>query len=308
MVKSSTRRTRKVRGGGWSIGPSLSQNAYYVPEYKSTNDCAQAQRPGFIQVIPNPELAQTKMAGAGRRGGSRNNCSPAKPIGSIQSNPRPNLAQTSMAGGFGCGKRFSGGGCGMKMRGGGCCGKTMRGGGCGKMRGGGCCGKMYGGSCGKMRGGSCGKMRGGSCGKMRGGTRKGSRNSRRTMKGGRYVIDTSQSIGGDGPNVAPIYSNFPCEAQRAMPLNPTLPTLLADNPVPDVNVSGLRPAFIMKGGNFTNGHPLAYTAPRAGFSFTPNISQGQKLDPGQIPYEEVVPQVDTCTTASCGQALAAINK
>lgn len=304
MVKPSTRRTRKVNGGGWSMGDSLSKNAYYVPEYKSTDDCAVAQRPGFIQAIPNPELAQIKMAG-GRRsrtrkgGASRNhytNCAPAKPIGSIQSNPRPNLAQAPMAGGCGCAMKMRGGGCGMKMRGGGC-GMKMRGG----------CGCAM-----KMRGGGCGcamKMRGGGCGmKMRGGTRKASRLSRRTMKGGRYVIDTTQSIGGTGPNVAPVYSNFPCEGHRAMPLNPTLPSLLADSPVPDVNVGGLKPAFIMKGGNFTNGHPLAYTAPRAGFSFTPNISQGQKLDPGQIPYEEVLAQVDTCSTASCGQALAAINK
>jgi hypothetical protein len=282
MVKSSTRRTRKTSGGGWSIGDSLSKNAYYVPEYKATDDCAVAQRPGFIQAIPNPELAQTKMAGGRRyrtrRGGSYKNCAPSKPIGSIQSNPRPNLAQTSMAGG-GCGAKMRGGGCGAKMRGGGC-GAKMRGGGCG-------------------------------CTKMRGGTRKGSRRlkrSKRTMKGGRYFIDTTQTIGGTGPNVAPIYSSLPCEAHRAMPLNPTMPTLLADSPVPEVDVSGLKPAFIMKGGNFTNGHPLAYTAPRAGFSFTPNISQGQKLDPGQIPYQEVTPQVDTCNTASCGQALSAINK
>jgi hypothetical protein len=311
MVKSSTRRTRKIRGGGWSIGDSLSKDAYYVPEYKATSDCAPAERPGFIQAIPNPELAQVKMAGGRRyrtrRGGSYRNCAPSKPIGSIQSNPRPDLAQAPMAGGFGCGcNKVRGGGCGAKMRGGGC-GAKMRGGGCGaKMRGGGCgCGA-------KMRGGGCGaKMRGGSCGKMRGGTRKGSRHprrSKRTMKGGRYFIDTTQSIGGTGPNAAPIYSSLPCEAQRAMPLNPTLPTLLADSPVPEVNVGGLKPAFIMKGGDFTNGHPLSYTAPRAGFAFTPNISQGQKLDPGQIPYQEVTPQVDNCNTASCGQALSAINK
>ena len=315
MVKSSTRRTRKVSGGGWSIGEALSKDAYYVPEYKPTDECAFTQRPGFIQPTPNPELAQTKMAGGRRtrRGGASRyaNCAPALPIGSIQSNPRPNLAQAPMAGGYGCGMKMRGGGCG-KMRGGGCaCSSTMKigGRGCGKMRGGGC-GKMRGGGCGKMRGGGCGKMRGGGCGlrQYNGGSRRTRKGSRRSMKGGRYVIDTTQSIGGDGPNVAPVYSNFACEAARAMPLNPTLPSLLADNPIPEIDVSGLRPAFIMKGGNFTNGHPLAYTAPRAGFSFTPNISQGQKLDPGQIPYQEVVSQVDTCNTASCGQALASISR
>lgn len=124
-------------------------------------------------------------------------------------------------------------------------------------------------------------------------------------KGGRYTIDASQSIGGDGPNVAPIFSRFPCESARAMPLNPTLPSMLGNGPIPDVNVSGLKPAFIQKGGAPVS---LAYAAPRAGFSFTPNIAQGANLNPGQIPYNVVVPQQTTGVNVPCSKAIANINK
>jgi hypothetical protein len=99
-----------------------------------------------------------------------------------------------------------------------------------------------------------------------------------------------------------------------MPLNPVSATALGDSPNPEVFVSGLRPAFIggsrrrrQRGGAAYTPAPLAYTAPRAGFTFVPNISQGQTLNPGQIPYQEVVPQHDNCGT-TCGTAIAAINK
>lgn len=263
------------------MGPALSDTAYYVAENKSFNDCYALARPGSIQSNPNPELAQTKMAG-GRKT--------------------------------------------MKRRGG-----LKRGGSCGLKRGG-SCGLQRAGSCGLQRGGVCGLQRGGSCGcamrkslkkggkrkttkKQRGGfscamKRGGSRNSRQGTcgyygaRGGRYTIDSSQSIGGDGPNVAPLRSNFPCEAARPMSLNPVIPTMLADSPSPDVNVSGLRPAFIQAGGAPLS---LAYNAPRAGFSFMPNISQGQVVNPGQIPYNNVVPQ-QTTGAGSCGQAINLINK
>jgi len=59
-----------------------------------------------------------------------------------------------------------------------------------------------------------------------------------------------------------------------------------------------------KGGNE---HPLAYTAERASYTFEPNIAQGTTLNPGQIPYNVVVPNHDGCG-ASCGQAIAEINR
>lgn len=256
------KQTRRQTGGGWQMGNALTKDAYYVPEYKHYSDCDLSPRPGLLTPTPNPELAQTRMAG-----GRRSNCAAYKPIGSIQSNPQPSLAQTPRAGG--------------RRR------RTIR------RQGGGGMQRRMGGSRNRRQSGGCG------CGMKR---RLGG--SRRSMKGGRYTMDTTQSIGGDGPIVAPIYSNYPCEAHKPMPLNPTMPNLLGNGPVPDVNVSGLKPAFIMSGGQ----HPLAYTAPRAGFTFTPNISQGQKLEPGQIPYQEVVPQTYSCASATCGQAIGAINK
>jgi hypothetical protein len=207
--------------------------------------------------------------------------------GSIQSNPDPAKAQTPMAGGV---SRRS-------TR------RATRGGGCGCMlgRGG---GRRRGAA--RRGGGSRRSKRGGGCGYVM--TRGGSRRTRR-QRGGRYGFDVSQSIGGDGPNVAPLIPHVPCEGHRPMPLNPTSAGMLASAPDPDVMVSGLRPGSAMFGGGAPAGeHPLAYTAPRAGYSFLPNISQGQTLNPGQIPYQEVVPQAAPCASSTCGQAIAAINK
>ena len=224
------RQTRRKTGGGWEQGPALSKNAYYVPEYKSYNDCSAQMRPGSIQSNPNPGLAQVQMAGGRRR-----------------------TKRRGLKRGGGCGLK-RGGKCGTKRR------TAKQNAGCGCM----------------LRGGSRKRSRSSTCGYY-------------SARGGRYQIDTSQSIGGEGPIVAPTYAHVPCESARPMPLNPTIPTMLADSPNPDVNVSGLRPAFIQGGGS------LAYDAPRAGFAFTPNISQGQVLNPGQIPFNEVVPQTVGCS-------------
>jgi len=200
-----------------------------------------------------------------------NDCYDMARPGAIQSHPDPAKAQTPMAGGRKSRRQRSGR-------------RTHR-----------------------VRGGGCG------CMKMSGGghRRRSIRRQRTTRRhrGGRYTVDVSQSIGGDGPNVAPIIPSFPCEAHRAMPLNPTNAGMLASAPDMDVNVSGLRPGAAMFGGGAPAGeHPLAYTAPPAGFSFTPNIRQGLELNPGQIPYEEVIPQDSLCTSSTCDTAIAAINK
>jgi hypothetical protein len=159
----------------------------------------------------------------------------------------------------------------------------------------------------KQRGAGC------ACGIMRGGSRRsrtGVRGKRsRRQRGGRYMVDISQSIGGDGPNVAPMIPSIPCESHRPMSINPTSATLLSQAPSPGVEVGGLRPAFIQAGGGPAyDPAPLAYTAPRAGFTFVPNISQGQVLNPGQIPYQQVVSQHDECGSTSCAQGIQGINK
>ncbi len=143
--------------------------------------------------------------------------------------------------------------------------------------------------------------------------------TRRNLKGGRYGIDPSVSVGGDGPNVAPMTAHVPCEAYRPMPINPHHPTDLVSAPETGIHFAGLSPGAVLKGGarrKHKGGlrgdeHPLAYTAPRAGFTFFPNIAQGQTLNPGQIPYQVTVP-VDGSNSAACGltcgQAIADINK
>jgi len=272
-----TRRNRKI-GGGFSVGPPLSDTAYYVPQYKAVDDCFVQARPGAIQFNPDPAKAQIGMAGGRRKNNRKNRCFRGE-CGSIKRSLR-------QSGGFGCGnikrtlRQRGGFGCGNGIK------RTLR-----------------------QRGGfGCG------CGvKQRAGSRNRRRNTRQGTcgyygaKGGRYVIDINQSIGGDGPNVAPIFNNFPCEAARPMSLNPINPTALSNAPIPNTFVSGLRPAFIQNGGSPGAPLSLAYAAPRAGFSFTPNIAQGANLGPGQIPYNVVVSQ-QTTGSSSCGASIAAINK
>lgn len=252
-MKSRTKKNNKMKknkkaGGGFTTGPALSTQAYYVPQYVSMNDCYDITRPGFLVANPNPELAQTPMAGGFKR---MNNCKALAPIGSIQSNPRPNLAQSAG------GKR--------PRR------KTGR------------------------RTGGCG------CGLKWGGARKTRKYGRKT--GGRYMVEATNSIGGTGPVMVPAYTSIPCEGHRAMPINPANPSAFVDNGNPDINLHGIRPAFIQTGGS----HPLAYEAPRAGFTFYPNIAQGEPLKPGMVPYEIVAPQATPCST-NCNRAIVAINK
>jgi len=60
------RQRRKQNAGGWTQGPALSSDQYYLTEYKGYDDCYAMARPGSIQSNPNPELAQTVMAGGAR--------------------------------------------------------------------------------------------------------------------------------------------------------------------------------------------------------------------------------------------------
>ena len=267
--KSSSIKRRSSRsGGGWAQGPALTKNAYYVPEYISTADCYDMARPGSIQSNPNPNLAQTPMAGGRSRKSRRQN-----------------------GGSCGCGLMRGGSRSSARSSGGGC--------GCGLMRGGG----------GYIRsGGACPYAKqGGACPYAKVGGKR-MRKTKRAQKGGRYGMDVADSVGGTGPVMAPVFAHVPCEAHRPMPLNPTLPSGFVQIPDPDVNVDGLKPAFIQAGGGGGNQHPLAYYAPRASFGFTPNIAQGATLNPGQIPYQEVVSVQDNCAGATCSTAIATINK
>lgn len=311
-MSRQTRRKNAKNGGGWAQGPPLSPNSYYLTEYKSYGDCYDQARPGQIQSNPNPALAQTAMAGGNKRSSRR-----AQRGGVC---PMQRGGQCPMQRGGVCPMQRGGCGCGLKMAGGAC--PYMRGGACPYMRGG-ACPYMRGGACPYMRGGACPYMRGGSrnskkggcgCGLKSGGGKKKTRNSRvkkakRTMRGGRYGFDVSQSIGGDGPIVAATVAHVPCEGHHPTPLNPTVPSMLGNPPSPDVSVAGLRPAFIQGGGGMPGGgHPLAYTAPTASYSFIPNIAQGQVINPGQIPYNEVVgAPLDGACISDCASAIKAIS-
>ena len=117
--KNRSKSNRKNRsGGGWSQGPPLSPEQYYLTEYKSYSECYPQARPGSIQSSPNPELAQTPMAGGKKSRRSKRNTS----------------KRSRKVGGSSCREYFA-------TRGGSCSS-------CALMRGGSCS------SCSLMRGGS----------------------------------------------------------------------------------------------------------------------------------------------------------
>lgn len=174
--------------------------------------------------------------------------------------------------------------------------------------------RMRAGACGCMRGGACPCMmqRGGTCGLMR---------RTRRMRGGRYSVDPSINIGGDGPIAAPANVPVPCDA-RAGAGNPFNPTLLGADPRAPANLYSLTPNTMggMKGGAYMETRipnfdyhttqaggsyggnaydPSCYRAPgsqmpvypaeSAGFHFTPSTAAGAALPDGVPAYNEVVP-------------------
>jgi hypothetical protein len=229
----SVKKSNKRNGGGWSQGPPLSTDQYYLTEYKSYSECYPQVRPGFIQSNPNPELAQTPMAGG-----------------------KKSRHRTRKVGGSSCREYFAtrgGSKRGVSRRGG--CGCLLKGGACPFMKGGNRRSRKIGGSSCReyfaTRGGSC-SLKGGACPFMKGGNQK--KLTQKKIKGGRYMIDTGSSIGGDGPNVAPINSSIPCEAYRPMPINPHQPNELISGPDPDLRFAGLSPGAALKGGRRTHKH------------------------------------------------------
>ncbi len=138
-----------------------------------------------------------------------------------------------------------------------------------------------------MSGGDCG------CTKMRGGTR---RNMRR-MSGGVYAVDTSQSVGGTGPNVMPVYAAVPCDARAGAFANAT--TVAGFNPDPRAPVTLYSLTANQSGGasvgtgvsGATGSLIPVYNAPVAGFTFAPSNAGGSPLPAGVTVFNEVVPQV-----------------
>lgn len=281
-----TRRNTKKRGGGFAVGTPLSSTAYYVAENKSYDDCYAQARPGEIQSNPNPELAQIRMAGGSRYGKVGGAC-PCKLGGSRK---RRGLRKGSL-------KRRST----MKGRRGGSLWEYFKTGG-------------------SLKGGRYMIDPGSSIGGD--GPIVAPVWSTTPCEGHRPmpINPTTASMLGssDNPSVE-VGGLRPAFIQSAGGnFNYKRPTINnAQGSQSNINMNRLRPSLIQQGGlgfspltysNQADNNSLAYTAPRAGFTFMPNIAQQQVLQPGQIPYQEVVPQHDNCSNSSCGLAIANINK
>jgi len=221
-TKNRRRCSYRKRGGGFSVqSPLVAQPAaapgsdfsfaIKQPINMPYSDCTFAQRPGQIFNQPQPDLAQTVMAG----------------------------------GGCGCSVPKWGG----KRR-------SMR-----RRRGG-------------RRGCFTRNMRGGSYG---------------------YAVDPSVSVGGNGPNVAPLHAPVPCDARAGL----HQPVLTNPDPRAPADIYSLTPN--QRGGNYTGnaygpecyratGSQLpVYNAESAGFHFRPSTEIGSTLPDGVTAYNDVVP-------------------
>lgn len=147
---------------------------------------------------------------------------------------------------------------------------------------------------GRRRRGNSRRQRGGACGCMRGGRR-----TRRHVGGGMngFSVDVATSVGGAGPNAAPIYAGVPCDARAGSPNPHNLAGFGADPRAP-VDVYSLTPNGMRGGGG--NAYDAScyrapgselpvYNAESAGFRFAPSTASGAALPDGVTAYHEVVP-------------------
>jgi hypothetical protein len=181
--------------------------------------------------------------------------------GALATPPNPALAQTAMAGGGCCG---ASGSLMPKMLG----GRTRRNG------------------CGMMRGGR--RSRRSNCGMMRGG-------------GNGFATVPGYTIGGNGPNVAALYSPVPCDI-RAGSDTSTLPQVANPDPRAPADLYSLTAnSAKQSGGAYSTPNaygPECYKAPgsslpvynaeTAGFHFEPSTEKGGALPDGVTPYNNVV--------------------
>jgi hypothetical protein len=142
------------------------------------------------------------------------------------------------------------------------------------------------------------RQRGGLCGCMRGGRR--STRRRRQSAGGMngFSVNVGSSIGGVGPNVAPVYAGVPCDARAGSP-NPNNAAGFDVDPRAPANLYSLTPN-VMRGGAHGNAYDAScYRAPgselpvynveSAGFRFEPSTATGATLPDGVTAYNQVVP-------------------
>jgi hypothetical protein len=144
------------------------------------------------------------------------------------------------------------------------------------------------------------KQRGGACGCLQNGGR--SRRRRKQHGGGvnGYSVNVGSSIGGAGPNVAPVYAGVPCDARAGTP-NPNNNGGLGSDPRAPADLYSLTPNA-QRGGAYSSGNAYdascyrapgselpVYNAESAGFRFSPSTASGAALPDGVTAYNTVVP-------------------
>ena len=164
---------------------------------------------------------------------------------------------------------------------------------------------LKGGACGcsvpRAFGGSRLRRKQRSSRKQRGGC--GCMMTRRAQRGGfgnGFSTNPAISVGGEGPNAAPVIQSVPCDARAGSP-NPYNPVNANPDPRAPADLYSLTPNT-MKGGSYGTGNAYAaecykapgssmpvYNAETAGFRFTPSTEAGGALPDGVTPFNTVVP-------------------
>lgn len=132
------------------------------------------------------------------------------------------------------------------------------------------------------------KQRGGVCGCMQQG---GGVNG--------FSVNVDNTIGGSGPNVAPVYAGVPCDVRAGTP-NPNNADGLGADPRAPIDLYSLTPN-VQRGGAYSSGNAYdascyrapgselpVYNAETAGFRFEPSIASGAALPDGVTAYNNVV--------------------
>ena len=290
----------RLRAGGYQMGSPLvplheandAEFSVKVPIHQSYSDCAFPERPGHLGMHSQPHLAQTAMAG-----GYRSEYMPVNTEGTYKVNlpisqgfpncggvhvPSTSMAQANPE-------------------------KAQT--------------PMVGGRCACMANAGIAKyptpshpglnliqtpMAGGRkcmCFRKRSQTNR-NRHNKRTRKqlGGTrgFSVDSWQTVGGDGPNVAPVYNAVPCDT-RSGSFNPYSQTTYNPDVRAPTDVFSLSPQ--MNGGSYAmnNGYSdtcykapgsslPVYEADTAGFRFEPSTANGAAMPDGVTAFQEVVPQ------------------
>lgn len=123
-------------------------------------------------------------------------------------------------------------------------------------------------------------MRGGNCGCA-------------AMRGGSYgfAVDPSVSVGGTGPNVAPLHTPVPCDARAGMHTtgNPDVRAPADVYSLTPNQTGGAANAYGPECYRATGSQLPVYNASSAGFSFSPSTQAGATLPDGVTAFMEVNP-------------------